>query len=133
MTFWANHPNVHDLTHTDAPGGENGYSRPDAKSGSVLRSVMPGAIIVISRAALQTSHDTVVGFLHQAGCAIGACSSGSPMLRVSLERESGSTTAPTPPRSPKRSISARLRPSIYPAPMLESESETPQQLRLRSP
>ena len=31
---------------------------------------MPVAIIVIGRARMRTSHDTVVGFLRQAGCAI---------------------------------------------------------------
>ena len=32
---------------------------------------MIGAMVVISRAQLRTSHDTVVGFLRGAGCAIG--------------------------------------------------------------
>jgi len=32
---------------------------------------MIGAVVVISRAQLGTSHDTVVGFLREAGCAIG--------------------------------------------------------------
>jgi hypothetical protein len=32
---------------------------------------MIGAIVVISRAQLRTSHDAVVGFLRGAGCAIG--------------------------------------------------------------
>ena len=31
---------------------------------------MPGAIVVIGRAQMRTCHDTVVGFLRQAGCAI---------------------------------------------------------------
>jgi hypothetical protein len=31
---------------------------------------MPGAIIVIGRAQMRTSHDTVIGFLCQASCAI---------------------------------------------------------------
>jgi hypothetical protein len=32
---------------------------------------MNGAMVVISRAQLRTSHDTVVGFFRGAGCAIG--------------------------------------------------------------
>ncbi len=32
---------------------------------------MIGAMVVISRAQLRTPHDTVVGFLRGAGCAIG--------------------------------------------------------------
>ena len=32
---------------------------------------MIGAMVVISRAQLRTSHDTVLGFLRGAGCAIG--------------------------------------------------------------
>jgi hypothetical protein len=32
---------------------------------------MTGAMVVIPRPRLRTSHDTVVGFLRQAGCAIG--------------------------------------------------------------
>jgi hypothetical protein len=43
---------------------------------------MPGAIVVISRARLQTSHDTVVGLLRQAGCAIRR-------VRVRLSHASG--------------------------------------------
>jgi hypothetical protein len=43
---------------------------------------MIGAMVVISRAQLGTSHDTVVGFLRGAGCAIGR-------VRVRLSDASG--------------------------------------------
>jgi len=38
--------------------------------GSVQDSFMPEAMVVISPPRLQTCHDTVVGFICQAGCAI---------------------------------------------------------------
>jgi hypothetical protein len=43
---------------------------------------MIGAMVVISRAQLRTSHDTVVGFLREAGCTIGR-------VRVRLSDPSG--------------------------------------------
>jgi hypothetical protein len=43
---------------------------------------MIGAMVVISRSQLRTSHDTVVGFLRDAGCTIGR-------VRVRLSDASG--------------------------------------------
>ena len=43
---------------------------------------MIGAMVVISRAQLRTSHDSVVGFLRGSGCAIGR-------VRVRLSDASG--------------------------------------------
>jgi hypothetical protein len=52
------------------PGAVNGYLRPDANFGSVHDPLMTGAMVVIGRAQLGTSHDTVVGFLRAAAFAI---------------------------------------------------------------
>jgi hypothetical protein len=43
---------------------------------------MIGAMVVIGRAQMRTSHDTVVGFLREVGCAIGR-------VRVRLSDASG--------------------------------------------
>ena len=96
-------------------------------------------MVVISRPRLRTSHDTVVAFLRAAGCAIVR-------VRVRLsdasgvaveERESGSTTAPAPPRSPKRSPitspTARAAGLIWkrrlPSRMADSANSRPRGLR----
>jgi hypothetical protein len=47
---------------------------------------MIGAMVVISRAQLRTSHETVVGFLREAGCTIGR-------VRVRLSDASGVAVA----------------------------------------
>jgi hypothetical protein len=54
------------------PGAVNGYLRPDANFGSVHDPLMTGAMVVIGRAQLGTSHDTVVGFLRAAAGAGGS-------------------------------------------------------------
>jgi hypothetical protein len=65
--------------------------------------------VVITRPRLRTSHDTVVGFLRAAGCAIRRVRVRlSDASGIAVDEEAGSTTAPTPLHLPKRSPNTSL-------------------------
>jgi hypothetical protein len=70
---------------------------------------MPEAMIVVSHPRLQTCRDTVVGSFGRLAPQCAACGSRFPIFLGSpSRRNSGLTTAPTPPRSRRRSPSSSL-------------------------
>jgi hypothetical protein len=86
----ANRPNLHELgAFLTGRAARTVSQELDASGFRVQDLCMIGATVVISRAQLRTSHDTVVGFLRGAGCAIRAraCQTFR-CFRVAIEEKS---------------------------------------------
>jgi hypothetical protein len=101
----ANRPNLHELgAFLTGRAARTVSQELDASGFRVQDLCMIGATVVISRAQLRTSHDTVVGFLRGAGCAIGRVHVRlSDASGVAIEEKAGSTKAPTQQSLPQRS------------------------------